>query len=77
MAKEKESVGVEGKRYNLYIVHKHRIGKKLADSCVGKNLSERQAERRTLAVLHQIDRDHYFVDEVEVGEDSYKVILQD
>jgi hypothetical protein len=51
------------KKYNIYITsYKNRKERTL----IGKNLNERQAERRTLAGLSNIDRENYFIEEEEV-----------
>ena len=55
------------KRYNVYIVSIHD-GK--AESIIGKNLNERQAEKRVMSGLMRINTERYFVGDYEVGSEG-------
>lgn len=60
------------KKYNLYIVDIHAKETNIAMACIGRDLTERQAGRRMIAALCQINS-NCFVDTVEVTEDRYTV----
>ena len=64
-----------GKKYNVYIVSKFRKGMNIADTCIGKDMSERLADRREMTGLSRINED-YFIDVVEVENDKYKVLIK-
>lgn len=60
------------KRYNLYIVDIHEKEANVAMACIGKDLTEQQAERRMTVALSQINN-NYFIDTVEVDKDTYTI----
>lgn len=51
-------------RYNVYIIET-ATGEAVA--LIGKNLNESGAEKRIITGLGRIDRDNFFVAEIEVG----------
>lgn len=55
-------------KYNVYIVDKD--GK--AVTCIGKDIREGRVDTRIMTGLSRIDRDNFFVDDVEVGSDKDK-----
>ena len=60
--------------YNVYIVSKHRKGMNIADARIGENLTSEKAQRRVMMGLNRINED-YFIDDVEVSKDKYKVLI--
>lgn len=51
------------KKYNVYIVS----NKGIAEALIGSDMSEKNAEKRVMTGLMRIDRDNYFVTDVEVN----------
>lgn len=51
------------KKYNVYIIS----NKGKVESLIGSDLSESSAEKRVMTGLMRIDRENYFVSDVEVG----------
>jgi hypothetical protein len=57
------------KKYNVYIVE-YKDGDSV--TCIGKNMNDRQAEKRVMTGLMRCDRDRCFVTDEEVGSDRDK-----
>lgn len=64
---------MENTYYNIYVCE--RGGSPIAQ--VGKNVSEHRLESRMLAILHQIDRDSYFLDDAEVGSEADELLQRE